>query len=263
MNAATFVKSAKGLIFASSLIAASSVLAYAQDAPVPLGAQAISPLSGMYVGAPSGMASLGGHTFDLTSGNALFLGNGQSASFNGSWLNATNAYLLLNSANTLWYYDQTVVGNVVVTYADGTSQSTDLLVGGNLREWRTGAGAMVVGTLSDPAASNVWTGTATDGTEAVIDMLSLTLAGKTVTNVTVNDTNSWGSIAIMLTALTIDQADPTPPTVTCIRPGYSCNTPAAVNSQAEKWQAPTATSPAATPATDTKKDHSNNGHHAH
>jgi hypothetical protein len=233
MNAATFVKSAKGLIFASSLIAASSVMAYAQDVPVPLGSQATSPLTDMFAGAPSGVVTLGGHTFDLTAGNVIFLSNGQSVSYSGSWQNATSAYLLLNSANTYWWFDQTVVGNVVVTFADGTTQSTTLTVGGNLREWRIGAGAMVVGTLSDPAAANVWSGTATDGTDAVIDMLSLTLPGKTVTSITLNDTNSWGALAIMLTGLTIDPADPTPaPKSSCNLPGNACSGAAAQHSQA-------------------------------
>jgi len=44
MNAAIFTKPAKGLILASGLIAASSVLGFAQDAPVALGAQATVPL---------------------------------------------------------------------------------------------------------------------------------------------------------------------------------------------------------------------------
>jgi hypothetical protein len=235
MNAATFAKSAKGLILASGLIAASSVLAYAQDVTVPLGSQAVSPLSSMYASAPSGMATLGGHTFDLTSGNALFLGNGQSVSYSGSWLNATGAFLLLNSANTYWWYDQTVVGDVTLTFSDGTTQSTNLVVGGNLREWRAGSG-FTVDTLSDPAAANVWSGAPADdpsGT-AVIDMLTITLPGtKTLTNVTINDTNSWGALALMLAGLTIDPANPTPtPTPSCSLPGNACNTPAAQHSQA-------------------------------
>src|SRR5437899_1425240 len=107
MNAAIFTKSAKGLILASGLIAASSIMGYAQDAPVALGAQATSPLSGMYVSPPSGITTLGGHSFDMTAGNAIVLVNGQSGSLSGSWANATGAYLLLNSANTYLWYDQT------------------------------------------------------------------------------------------------------------------------------------------------------------
>src|SRR5437899_3619476 len=139
MNAAIFTKPAKGLILASGLIAASSVLGFAQDAPVALGAQATVPLSSLYVSAPTGITTLGGHSFDLSGGNLLALGNGQSATLSGSWANATSAYLLLNSYNTYWWYDQSVVGNVTFTFSDGTTQSTDLTVGGNIREWRTGA----------------------------------------------------------------------------------------------------------------------------
>src|SRR5437870_8478195 len=112
MNSSIFVKSAKGLILASGLIAASSVVGYAQDAPVALGAQATVPLSTLYVSAPTGSASLGGHTFDLSGGNLLTLGNGQSATFSGSWAGATSAFLLLNTYNTYWWYEGAVVGNV-------------------------------------------------------------------------------------------------------------------------------------------------------
>jgi len=260
MNAAIFTKSAKGLILASGLIAASSIMGYAQDAPVALGAQATVPLSGLYAGGPTGSVSLGGHTFDLSAGNLASLANGQSVSFSGSWANATGAYLLLNSANTYLWYDQTVVGNVTLTFSDGTTQSTDLMVGSNLREWRTGAG-FTVNLITDPAAAQVWSGT--DGSAAVIDMLSISLTGtKTLTSVTVNDTNGWGALAISLSGLTISSPDPAPapaPDPTCTRPGNSCNTPAAVNSNSQKWLPSTS---ATTPSTTTIDKHTNSGHHS-
>src|SRR5437868_1959332 len=219
MNA-VILKSAKGLILASGLIAASSVLGYAQDVTVALGAQASTPLSSMYAGAPSGITTLGGHSFDLSSGNLIALTNGQSVALAGSWVNATSAYLLLNSANTYLWYDQSVVGNVTITFSDGTTQSTDLTVGGNLREWRIGAG-FTDNTLTDPAASQVWSGSAIDGTAATIDMLTITLPGtKTVTGVAVNDTNSWGGLVMQLSGLTID---PVAPTASCKLPGNACN----------------------------------------
>src|SRR5438552_15228207 len=99
MNAAIFTKSAKGLILASGLIAASSIMGYAQDALVALGAQATVPLSGMYISPPSRITSLGGQTFDLTAGNAIHVVNGQSVSFGGACANWTGAYLLLHCAH--------------------------------------------------------------------------------------------------------------------------------------------------------------------
>src|SRR2546423_2174308 len=198
MNAAIFTKSAKGLIVASGLIAASSVMGYAQDAPVALGVQATVPLGSMYVSAPTGSASLGGHTFDLSGGNLIALANGQSASFAGSWANATGAYLLLNSANTYAWYDQSVVGTITVTFSDGTTQSTDLMVGGNLREWRTGSGNSV-SWIYDTAAAQVWLTTAQDGMgggEAVIDMLGISLPRKTATAINVTNHNTWGALMI-------------------------------------------------------------------
>src|SRR5260370_33882063 len=83
MNAAIFTKPAKGLILASGLIAASSVMGYAQDAPVALGAQATVPLSSLYASAPSGIVSLGGHTFDLSGGGLTPLAHRQSGRVTG------------------------------------------------------------------------------------------------------------------------------------------------------------------------------------
>jgi hypothetical protein len=263
MNAAIFTKSAKGLILASGLIAASSVLGYAQDAPVGLGAQATVPLSTYYVLPPTGTASLGGHSFDMSGGNLIQLANGQSASFAGSWSNAQGAQLLLNSANTYLWYDQTAVGSVTFTFSDGTTQTTSLMIGGNLREWRTGSGN-TVSWIYDPAAAQVWLGTAQDGMgggAAVIDMLSISLPGKTVTGITLTNSNDWGALLIDLAGLTIDVVAPQPqpqPSPDCLRPGNSCNTPAAVNSQAEKWL-PAGTLTAR--STDTKQ--TNSAHQPH
>jgi hypothetical protein len=80
--------------------------------------------------------------------------------------------------------------------------------------------------------------------------------GKTLTGVQLNDTNSWGSLQIDLAGLTVEFSPPAPPTPqpTCDRPGNSCNTPAAQNSQADKWLTPAAA------ATDTDAKHANNGH---
>ena len=228
MNSAIFSKSAKGLILASGLIAASSVVGYAQDVTVALGAQATVPLSSLYASAPSGSASLGGHSFDLSGGNLVSLGSGQSVTYTGSWSNAQSALLLLNTMNTYLWYDQSVVGTVTLTFSDGTTQSTDLTVGGNVREWRTGAGN-TVNWLTDPATTTVWSGTAQPGMgggTAVIDMLSIPVAtaGKTLTAVALTDTNTWGALKIQLAGLTVDFTAPTPtpapaptptPTPTC------------------------------------------------
>src|SRR5260370_13495195 len=85
MNAAIFTKPAKGLILASGLIAASSVMGYAQDAPVALGAQATVPLSSLYASAPSGIVSLGGHTFDLSGGEPTPPSNRPRRSIPSPW----------------------------------------------------------------------------------------------------------------------------------------------------------------------------------
>jgi hypothetical protein len=261
MNSSIFSKSAKGLILASGLIAASSVVGYAQDVTVALGAQATVPLSSLYASAPTGSASLGGHSFDLSGGNLVSLANGQSVTYTGSWSNAQNALLLLNTMNTYLWYDQSVVGTVTLTFSDGTSQTTNLTVGVNIREWRTGAGN-TVNWISDPATTTVWSGSATDGSSAAIDMLTISIAPtKTITAVTVSNINGWGALHIDLAGLTIDP-QVVVQTPSCIRPGNSCNTAAAVNSQAWKWQ-PVLPGAVNTNLHATNADKTNNGHKAH
>ena len=222
MGAPALGKPGKALILASGLIAASSILGHAQDAPVALGAQATVSLISRYTTTPTGLATLGGHTFDMTNGNLIPLANGGSASFTGSYLNAKAVYLLLNTANTYSWYAGSVVGTVVLTFSDNTTQSTNLVIGANLREWRIG-GLGVVNTLTDPAAVPVWTTMAQPsmgGGTAVLDMLTVPVAtaGKTLTRVTLTDTNTWGALQLDLAALTVDVTVAAPtPTPTCTK----------------------------------------------
>src|SRR5260370_28488854 len=222
MNGAIFTKSTKGLILAAGLIAASSVLAHAQDAPVALGAQATALLSASYTTVPTGLATLGGHTFDMTSGKMLQLKNGGSASFAGSFQKPTAIHLLLTSANTHTMYTGSPVGTVVLTFSDATTQSATLTVGSNLREWFIGAFG-VVNTVTDitPNASTpyvtqaVWTTTVVGGTgAAVLHMLTdpglAANTGKTLAGVQLNDTHPLGSLQINLSGLTVQFTTPTP-----------------------------------------------------
>jgi hypothetical protein len=214
MNAAVLVKPVRALILASGLIAASTVIGAAQDVPVPLGAPATIPLGSWYVAPPTGVASLIGHSFDLTAGNLLQLGNGQSVSFTGSYANANAVYLLLNTSNTyaMWY-DQAPVGTVVLTFSDGTTLSTTLTVGINIREWRPASPVTVNAVLPGSGSTQAWIGTAQPGMgggTAVIDMLTIAAGGKTLTSVTLNDTNTFGALRIQLAGLTVDVTAPTP-----------------------------------------------------
>jgi hypothetical protein len=274
MNAALFTKSTTGLILASSLIAASTVLGHAQDAPIALGTLATYPLTSAYSTVPTGMATLGGHTFDMTSGKMINLATNASVSYAGSYQNPKAVHLLLNSANTYNWYSGTTVGTVLLTFSDTSTQSANLTVGANLREWYIG-GFGVVNTVTDttpstinPYSTQVWTTTALNSTgTAVLDMVSVPVltanATKTLTSVQVTNSNPYGgSLNIDLSGLTVEVTAPAPqPQPTCDRPGNSCNTPAAQNSQATKWQMPTA-APTATTPTDSDKKHANNGHNA-
>lgn len=224
MDASTLAKSAKALILASGLIVATTAVGAAQDAPIPLGTPATTALSSWYLAPPSGQALLGGHTFDLTAGNLILLGNLQSVSFSGSYANAKAVYLLLNTSNTytIWY-DQAPVGTVVLTFSDGTTLSTTLTAGVNIREWRPNSTITVNNVLLNGPNSQVWAGTAQPGMgggTAVIDMLAIAAGGKTLTGVTLNDTNTFGALKMQLSGLTVEVTVPAPtptptPTPTC------------------------------------------------
>jgi hypothetical protein len=220
MDASTLAKSAKALILASGLLVATTAVGAAQDAPIPLGTPATVALGSWYVAPPSGQALLLGHTFDLTGGNLILFSNNQSVSFTGSYANAKAVDLLLNTSNTyVTWYDQAQVGTVVLTFSDGTTLSTTLTAGVNIREWRPTSSITVNAVLPTSGSAPAWTGTAQPamgGGTAVIDMLTIGAGGKTLTGVTVHDTNTFGALKIQLSGLTVELNTPTPPpTPTC------------------------------------------------
>ena len=239
MNAAgTIRKPARALILASGLLAATSIVGLAQDVTVGLGALATLPMANAYVNPPAGVTSLGGHRFDLSSGNMIPLAPGQSASISGSDPNTTAAYVLINSYNT--YTPDAVIGQIVLTFGDGTTQTVPLIAGNNIREWRPGANTVntATNTVAGATLANVWTGqaqAATGGGTAIIDMLTITAASqyKTLTNITISINNSYG-IGAIVSGITIN--DGPAPKPSCIRPGRSCQTPAKDHSEAWKWQ---------------------------
>jgi len=226
MDARTLAKSAKALILAAGLIIATTVVGAAQDAPVPLGAAATVALSSWYIAPPSGQALLLGQTFDLTSGNLILLGNGQSASFSGSYANAKAVDLLLNTSNTYTaWYDQAPVGTVVLTFSDGTSLSTTLTAGVNIREWRPNSPITVNLVSPTGGSAQAWIGTAQPamgGGTAVIDMLTIAAGGKTLTGITVTDTNTFGALKMQLSGLTVELNAPTPPPTPTPTPTPTC-----------------------------------------
>jgi hypothetical protein len=234
MKAAGIVtKPARAFVLASGLIAATSIIGFAQDITVNLGAAANYPITNPYLNPPSGNVTLGPvggpmHVFDLTSGNMILLTNGQSASISGSYPNTTSAYFLINSFAT--YTPGVPVGQIVLTFSDGTTQTITLTSGSNIREWRPGDNT--VNTATDTALVKVWTGqaqAAAGGGTAIIDMLSTKVANKTVTNITISVNNSYG-IGIIVPAITVDPlAKPI-----CTRPGNSIK--ACDHSKAWKWQ---------------------------
>ena len=210
MNAAILTKPAKGLVLASGLLIGLSSIASAQTGTVSLGAQATRALASFYYNPPAGPALPNTTTpFDLSGGNFVYLGHGGSAMFTTSYKNPSAVYLLVNSSYTYYWYAGRRAGQVTLTFSDGTTQTTDLTIGGNVREWRIGAGDLVVGSNSDAASSNAWSGSAQGwmgGGAAVIDQLKVTVStsGKTLTGVSVSRANDDMAVWLLFSGLTVD-----------------------------------------------------------
>ena len=234
MNGELLRKSTKTAVLAASLslvTASAAAAAPAQDAPMALGTQASLSLASYYANPPLGTTTLNGVTF--TTGSAVVLGNGAQAAYALSYKNPNKVYVLLNSANTAFWYDGNTVGRVSLTFDNGATQNVDLVVGSNLREWAFGTD-WTVDSIGDSNYSNWWTGTRSDDASiaAGLDMLTVPVASAnssaTLTGVTVANTDDWGSLEIRLAGLSVEYT----PAATVLRPGNSCNTPALINSQA-------------------------------
>jgi hypothetical protein len=227
MNEGLMRKSAILIATTTAGLLLSGTAGFAQDAPVPLGSQAQVALSSFYVNPPAGSSTLGDVTFDLSGGSFVYLPTGTSASFAASVKNATALHMLLNTSYTWSWYKGMKIGEVNLQFADGTNQTTDLISGKNIREWRIGAGAIATTSLSDPATQTVFTGDPVNGAgPAVIDMLTISIPSpKTLTGVSIANT-TWDALHIMLSGMTASYRS--------ARPGNSGNTPAAENSKASE-----------------------------
>jgi hypothetical protein len=188
----------------------------------------------LYVNPPASLLTSGGVPFTL--GNAYWLHYGDApASLSMNYDKPLAVYLLLNTSWTDAAFAGQTVGVVHLTYSDGTSQDTALVVGANIREFEYGITwkgiSWTVDTLSSLSTAPVWQGQAQPalgGATSTIDMLTMaaipTSPSAHLTGVSVSDTNN-SHMGIVFQGLTV-LYDP------IVRPGNSGNTPAATNSQA-------------------------------
>jgi hypothetical protein len=210
----------------TGLSAAAQTTSLTLYTPEPLGAQATYAVSNIYANAPLGSVTLGSIPFNVA--NTAWAGSGQQYQVPTNAPKPLNVYILLNSSNGTSSYQGQTVGRVHLTFSDGSSQDTNLVAGGNIREWWTGGS--LVSTLSNPTTSQVWEGQAqpamgVNGT-AHIDMLNVKVATTSADLTGVSIVNSAaGSYWMFVSGLTVAY-DP------IARPGNSQNTPAALHSQA-------------------------------
>jgi hypothetical protein len=207
---ATFVGTALGLASLAPAAAATPATTTILYTPIPLTHCPTCPLSSNYVNPPSGSVTLGGVPFSLTA--ADWIAPGGSDSYTMATSTPTAVYLLINTANGWTSFAGQTLGRVRLTFSDGTTRDTALIVGANVREWAQTSGS--VNTLTDPNAKNVWTGTNVNtGGAGVIDMLTIPVAATTaqLTGVTVTDT-ATSTLYYMIEGLTVayDPVVPTP-----------------------------------------------------
>jgi hypothetical protein len=202
-------------------------------APVGL-TQATVARTTFYVTPPASLLTSAGTPFTL--GNAYWMHYGDApASLSMNYDKPLAVYMLLNTSWTDAAFAGQTVGLVHLTYSDGTSKDTALVVGANIREFEYGITwngiSWTVDTLSSSSTVPVWQGQAQPalgGAPSTIDMLTIaaipTSPSAHLTGVSVSDTNN-SHMGIVFQGLTV-LYDP------IVRPGNSGNTPAAIHSQA-------------------------------
>ena len=240
-----------------------------------MGALAKYPLAGTYVNPPTGAASLSGVPFTLA--NIALVTSGNNLPLTSAVHKPLSVSVLMNSAFGYYSYKGQTVGTVHLTFSDGSAQDTNLVAGGQVREWWLNSGYLI-DTLSSPQAKNVWQGqgvpAAGIGTNpAVIDMVTVAIAPTTadLTGISVSDAAS-SPFDLLVSGVTVAYDATTKPT----RPGNSGNTPAAQHSKAPEHSnsanftgtnpsqstKKVTTSAATTDATTNDSDkHTNRGHH--
>ncbi len=212
MNAALIGRFGRATLVAAGLSLVTAATASAHDrtpeiAYTPIALSGPFALSTAYAGPPTSSVTLGGVPFSV--GGGFLVWAGQSQTVATSVEEPTSVHLLLNSADTWWFYAGRKLGDVTLRFSDGTKQTVSLVIGTNIREWKVGAGSLVVSTTTDPATKNVWSGSAVDGYPAVIDMLTVAVppTDATLTSVTVTNSAVVTDLGIIFSGLTVAVAD--------------------------------------------------------
>ncbi len=90
--------------------------------------------------------------------------------------NVKNAYFLINAGNSKNIYKGQTIGQIVLAFRDvAATIRTDLILGENIREWCIGNKINLVRSTSSSTVKQIWAGTNNEGTNAVIDCLSISI----------------------------------------------------------------------------------------
>ena len=162
---------------------------------LPVGQVANANLERFYADPPLGENHLGGVKFQLLSGPSVF--DTSAARFieaDGTIKcelgipeavgSVKSVHLLINAGGG-FRFDETSktplewmkIGKIELQFDDGSSQATELILGGNVREWAIGnSPGKLVDRVDDPKARLAWRGRNTSGKQAVIDQLEIPIS---------------------------------------------------------------------------------------
>ena len=168
------------------------------DNIIPIASITNDNYAGILPGLPSGNVTLGGVAFNIPASYPDWISNPNSqapdlsATLSMNISQATSVRLLLNTGNTYAAQMQIGdhIGDVILNYASGPSDTLSLLVGNNIREWAVGntEPQPIINTFTDPNLEEVYQGDNNGGIACVVDMLTIPLDGtRTLTGIALED----------------------------------------------------------------------------
>ncbi len=193
-------------------------------------------LTVLYQNPPSTPQTLAGVDFAMSNALISLAPGGSTSTASGFAIaNASAAHLLLNGAFVFTSTLGQTAGTVTLTFSDGSTLTTPLVVGTNLRDWRVGGGAGVVSTVTSPASATAWTGLSLDNVPAALDRLTIAIPGRpaNLVGVTVATAPAAAGLNIRLFWSGLTLVDSPPPPAPAPGPGPQDPDDAAKHCQAE------------------------------
>jgi uncharacterized membrane protein len=140
-----------------------------------------------YLDFPTGSVILAGKLFEFMDEALLFDTNGQlrysrkrddgsievDFQIDEAIHNVKAVHILINSGNSRQVYYSQAIGGIILLFKDVPPFTVDFILGNNIREWCIGNPGDFVREVSSDKVQNAWSGTNTEGTNAIVDCLDI------------------------------------------------------------------------------------------